>query len=733
MWFKKYKIFITLILLTTFPIFLFGSSEKLSFKDNEVIAKNAILDAKQKNDTIELAHSYYNLAIIQQLRGINDSAFINLNLANKLYKVMGNSLGSANCQNQLGSIYRYRGSLGKSMEYHINALNIFVSHYDSIGEMKARNNLGILYRNLDDYTKALQYYMQSIELARIMNSNYLATIYNSVGSYYWYLQKNDSAIYYYHEALKYEPLNLELIEKHCAILNNIGNVYRSSEKIDSSLHYYNRSLKMSLMYELNNLAAITLKNIGNSYFRINRLGLANTYISRSIYLAKQSDLVNVLIEDYLLQSKIYKKQNKFEQSLEKYIRYAELKDSILSDKQMRRISELEMDYALQQVEKDKLTLKKDLIERDLKIVQNRNYFFSFIFIIILLLLFILGVYYRYLTNNRIKIKLQSINEELEKKVLIRTKSLIEEIEEHKQTEKELIIAKDKAEESDKLKSAFLSNMSHEIRTPMNAIIGFSELLSSEVDLTKEQQRFIHVIQSNSDKLLKLIDDIIDLSRIEANQINIQLSSCEVHKLLQDLKIFFKAEADVERIILNLTLPYDREKLVIKTDPYRLNQILSNLLSNALKFTDSGFVNYGYKITPENEVEFFVEDTGIGISDEAQEYIFKRFRRADATKNTLYRGTGLGLAICEELVNLLKGRIWVNSKLGIGTTFYFTLPLTENEKTEQLKSKTNQNKVDWKNKNILIVEDEEDSTLLLSLILKKTNANIFLCKRWIGSC
>lgn len=245
---------------------------------------------------------------------------------------------------------------------------------------------------------------------------------------------------------------------------------------------------------------------------------------------------------------------------------------------------------------------------------------------------------------------------------------------------ELEFAKDKAEEADKLKSAFLSNMSHEIRTPLNAIIGFSELLLHQSFEVGEKETFAEIIKTNSDHLLNLLNDIIDVSMIEAGQLTLHEKVVDVNELLQDVWLSFKnhrmllaKNGEVDLLLSLLKNPVD-----ISTDPLRLKQILYNLISNAIKFTQKGQVVVEASMS-NDLVRFSVADSGIGIAPEHQSRIFERFRKIEAGKRNLYGGFGLGLTISRNLVESLGGRIWVESVHNQGTTFYFTLPLNRTRK------------------------------------------------------
>lgn len=244
---------------------------------------------------------------------------------------------------------------------------------------------------------------------------------------------------------------------------------------------------------------------------------------------------------------------------------------------------------------------------------------------------------------------------------------------------ELIVAKSMAEESDRLKSAFLANMSHEIRTPLNGIMGFSTLLK-DPDLTKEQsERFIHIIDSSGQQLLTIINDILDISEIEAGQMSISSEEVNINEMLKELLQQFIKEAELKNMDLVLTNDHLPEPLVTRTDETRLRQVFCNLLSNAIKFTSKGRIEFGVSLK-DNFIEFYIKDSGIGIAMEDQSIIFKPFRKAASTSTHLYGGTGLGLAISKALVEKLGGQISITSDKTKGSTFRFTIPYIENIET-----------------------------------------------------
>lgn len=308
--------------------------------------------------------------------------------------------------------------------------------------------------------------------------------------------------------------------------------------------------------------------------------------------------------------------------------------------------------------------------------------------------------------------------------------ILKNISERKEAERKMLEAKYKAEESDRLKTAFLSNMSHEIRTPMNAIVGFSDLLTDEQLNPEERRDFIAQINQGADDLMRLIDDIIDIAKIEAGQVNVHISECFVRELFKELHLMYIQNikrTGKDNVSIRLDWSWPLNELAIYTDPFRLKQILINLLSNAVKFTEEGEIVLGIREDPEG-VYFYVKDSGIGIREEKQKVIFDRFMQGHEAKSKLYGGTGLGLAISKNLTEILGGDIGVESKSGEGSTFWFILPRNEVPLKYEAALKTPSNNLrSWDDKKILIAEDDLSNYYFLFESLKDTGVEIIWAK------
>ncbi|MBE0393063.1 PAS domain-containing hybrid sensor histidine kinase/response regulator [Flavobacterium sp. PL002] len=309
-------------------------------------------------------------------------------------------------------------------------------------------------------------------------------------------------------------------------------------------------------------------------------------------------------------------------------------------------------------------------------------------------------------------------------------NIVRDITEKKKIIDELIIAKEKAEESDRLKSAFLANISHEIRTPMNGILGFSELLK-EPNLTGgEQRKYIKIIEKSGNRMLNIINNIVDLSKIEAGLVELTISETNINAQIEYACTFFKPEADKKGIQLIQNTTLSNQAATINTDREKLYSILLNLIKNAIKYSDTGTIEVGYNLknsATTDYIEFYVSDTGIGVPIDQQESIFKRFIQADISDREARHGAGLGLSISKAFVEIMGGNIRVESKEDKGSIFYFTMPYSPTNEIKKRKSGETLDFVIPEKLKILIAEDDEISKKLLTFLLAPIATELLVAK------
>jgi len=290
---------------------------------------------------------------------------------------------------------------------------------------------------------------------------------------------------------------------------------------------------------------------------------------------------------------------------------------------------------------------------------------------------------------------------------------------------ELIQSKEKAEESDRLKSAFLANMSHEIRTPMNGILGFTELLKEPNLSGEDQHEYIQIIEKSGVRLLNIINNIIDISKIESGLMGVNITAININELLEYLFTFFKPEVENRGMTLLYKTNLSSKEFIIKTDRDKVSAILINLIKNAIKYSEKGTIEFGY-LKKKESLEFFVKDHGIGIPKDRQGAIFERFIQADIGDKRAFQGAGLGLSISKAYVEMLSGKIWVISDERKGSAFYFTIPINaENEKKIVVDNPVPARETEYQLKSlkILIVEDDETSEMLTRIVIRMFSKDV----------
>jgi signal transduction histidine kinase len=690
------------------------------------IAQNAQIDSlheelKTVRTDQEKLQIMNNLGLLLS-RSFPDSALKYALKANKLAYKLKDTLEIANNYKSTGNIYYTINELDSAITQYIKGLKIYTQLKDTLGQAKIHNNIGALHRAKGNYSKSIEHYQRSLELRKLLNDKFgMGKTYNNIGNVHFSLNNLEQALDYYKRSL---DIRLEFNDMHGAAgcYTNMGLIFTQKELYDTAINLFETAFDIYKDQNDRQGIAHSLTSMGIAYNILNNKHIAlNKFISalklyeqignkRGVSMIysqiadiynhnKQYDSALCYANKALNVSRKYntivEKSDAYEQvavamaGLHNYreaysynLLYHELQDSLINLEKIKEIEMIEQKYQSenQKLQIDKLETENKLNEIKLEKLKNRQ-IISIIGIIIAIV-FIIN-----LLRNRQKLKSKNKTIQEQNSKISRQKFEIERHRNHleeliRERTKDLKKAKDRAEESDRLKSAFLTNMSHEIRTPMNAIMGFTELLNSSDPTEEERTQYRKFIETNSELLLRLMDDIIDIAKIESGQIKIDIVPTDIKDVMEKVYPIFqkkRSQSEKETIDIIDEISSCENRQIVQADPLRLQQILTNLIDNALKFTEKGYIRVSCKTESANNKLYSrieVEDTGIGMSKEQQSIIFERFGKIEENRKKLYRGAGLGLAICKNLIELMGGEIGLNSEEGKGTTFFFTLPVFE---------------------------------------------------------
>jgi len=675
------------------------------------IANKALDNAIKENDKKGKADSYMSIGKSYYGTGDNIKALNNFLQAIKIYEELKDNKGIAASSDKIGLAYRFLGDFDKSLEFHLKALKIYEKLKDNKGLISSLINAGIIFRNMGQNENALENYNRALKLSEdISDYDGMLHAYVAIGNIKWYEGDNDKALSYYEHA--YEIIQMENFGSNngAGILNNIGNAYRSKENYNKALGYYSRSLAISKKSGDKNMISVTLKNIGVTNLKQGKYNSAIKFLKESKMIAEQIHLIKILKDDLRYLSLVYQKKRNFETALKYETDYTKLKDEIFNKETGNKIATLQMEYEMRNKEQQNTIVKKEK-ELDVSQSQNVRNFFIFAFIVIALLGII--IWNRYRIKSKANEELKKLNSELEKRVQERTKRLKQENEQRK-------IAQEQAELANDTKNRFLANISHEVRTPINAIIGFCDLTIRSVT-DPEHKTNLKRIKDSSEHLLSLIKDILDYSQIENGKLKLKNENLELNKLVSSVINAFYLDANSKKI----KLTYSIEKKIpefIKGDPDVLRQVLYNLIGNAIKFTNEGDVKVTVTLKEpkdnNNNIKllFSIKDTGIGITKLKQKLIFNDFTQADNSSARRFGGAGLGLTISKRFIEMMNGKIWVESEKNKGSDFKFEIVIATSDK--KLLADIVDETVEKEALHILVAEDNLLNAQVISAFLKR---------------
>jgi len=590
----------------------------------------------------------------------------------ELYTQSGDSLKKAKVYNKVGLCCYNVGIYDDAIRAFHSAMQLAMEQKDNLLLASCYQNVGVLFAELKRQKEAMDYYQKALDLYRIQkNRQDEAGILQNIGIIYSDQKKEKEALGYYLSALKiYNELDdsLSMAEMYL----NLGSLYEEQADFLKSLSYYNKALSIFLKEDYKFGIAYGYISLGSVNKKMGEYEKALDLLQKSLQFSKKISLTENEADCHRELADIYFALTDYKSAFEELYEYETLHDSLYSERVQQGVAEIEMRYKTQMKDREIENLRTER-QKAVKDMIRRTIGLAAIVTLTLIIIAVSMYYSRTLKmanarltgeveeRTRAEKELISIKENLEERVIERTQ--------------ELEKAKIRAEESDRLKTAFIANMSHEIRTPLNAITGFSGLLLRE-DISQEKRKeYNDQVIKNNKILVNMIEDLIDTSKIESGSLQLHPSRIHIEHFLSQLNepIIENMARKNKPFIEIVQDKHGNKTETIIADPVRLQQVLWHVLDNAVKFTRSGSIHFGAREN-HHDMVFYVDDTGIGIPDEHKEVIFEKFRQLDESAKRKYGGTGLGLYYARMIAEIMGGRLWFEGKKDGGSIFYFSLPL-----------------------------------------------------------
>ncbi|MDK2977929.1 MAG: hypothetical protein PWP52_643 [Bacteroidales bacterium] len=719
------------------------------------LIQEALFVYEKSDDKLNIATAIKDLGVIYYYLGNENSALEEYQKALLLYRDLENNQGIAQCLNNIGMIFRLKGNYALAIEYLEKSLELKYLLNNEPGIANSLGNIGHVYASAGDYDKALDYYNKMLEKWLEMdNVNGISEAYNYLGEVYLCMDKPNQAIDVLLKGNKIASRN-KLKQRLTDNYELLSKAYEQRDNYETALTYFKKyNVSKDSLYE-----SLTNQRISEYITRYEKLRAENELIDQERKILEQRFqiiitiiiLVGLIVFLFFLyrQNKTIRRKSKKIQKINR-----ELDFRVQQKTSELRLAHFSIDLAFDAIiwmEKNGKIIYVNQSACNMLSYRKEELEEMYIFDIVAEFTddvwndywdqlkqkqsLIIQLNYQTKRGSEIPVEVAFNFREFEGQEYNFTFS--RNIVDRKIAEEKLKKAKERAERSDHLKSEFLANMSHEIRTPMNAINGFLSLLSDDDVSSNQKKEIIELARTSSNDLINIINDIIDISKIEADELTIEKALYYVNDILQEIYDYYIKDLNyLHKNKVQLKLEKDdstvKDRIAFYTDKSRFKQVMNNLISNAIKFTDEGEIVFGYqRITSGGRklLKFFVKDTGIGIPEDSQEYIFNRFSKLDDKRKKTYKGTGLGLSISKNLVQMLGGKIGVQSEINKGSEFYFTLPykILDNKETKLLYTPEKKIEVDWEDKVILVVEDTPSNYLLIENYLKSTKIQVFWAK------
>lgn len=616
--------------------------------------------------------------------------------------------GEARGLNNLAISYDIEGDYEQSLKYFLEALSIYETLGDKKGMAGAYSNCGMVYHNLQQLDKSLEFHLKSFGLEKVNNDS-IGIAYSMLHIAGIYLQQDnfDQAIDYYNNAGTLLTL-LGETETQSYVHIGLGELYVRQSDMKQAEPHLLKALDIFKNANDQRGQSQTYVLLATLFQEKSEFAISEKYYNLAIERATQIKARHILVECFGRLSEMYEKWGQYDQSLAYFKKYKSGEDSLLNEQKLSKIERLQQQYTLEKKEKEIQFLNK---EKDYQ-ATIRNIIILILAGVILLVLFIYRLYL---------LKIRAFKDLEEKNRLIERKNFIIQVE------------KQNALQASEAKAQFLSNMSHEIRTPLNAIIGLAHLLE-EKHPSGERKENLKALSFSAQNLLSLVNDVLDFSKIEAGKMEFNDVPFNLVDLVTNIRQFFQPALEKKNLKLKVKLDEDIPSTIIG-DPSKLSQVITNLVNNSIKFTEQGSVTIDVELADQspNQVvlEFAVADTGIGIPVAKQKEIFKSFSQADRRISDEYGGTGLGLAIVKKLLQQKGSEIYVESRVGRGSRFYFQMSFKISAIPRHIKQETD--KASFKTLEglkVLLAEDDKINEMLGVKLLTKWGVDVDVAQNGI---
>lgn len=678
-----------------------------------------LITARNYNDKKSIAHAYHYLGDYYRDEGLPVIAIDYYFSSMYLYEELNFPGAVAYTNIDIGNIYFDLGKHDISKQYYEKVINMKGDEDVFRAKSVALNNIGLIYREAKDYKNALDKFEEALKIREeVKDKNLVAHSYNYIGSIYSSLREFENAEKYYNLSLQYYK-ELNDFTNMGKVMINIGKMYYDKSEKEKSLQYRNEAIDVFMNNNKLYAAADAMTDLAEFHKDEKNINEAFRHSQKAYEISTQNKYIAIRQHALKLLSDLSLISNNANEAYRYLKIYDDLKDSVSQQEAQRKIVNLEFSNELQRRDREMSIMKTENQVKELAIENQKKRNTLLIIIIITILILLLVIFFAFRIQRKNLKAVQDRNKLID--------------ENNKKIEMSMIMleeAKEVAEKNSRIKSEFLSIMSHELRTPVNAVLGMTQVIMEENPRT-DQLENLETIKVSAENLLSIINDILDYNRLESGTMVLDEKDFSLKNLMTSLFKIFSFSMKQKGLMLKYN--YD-EKLGegFIGDKMRIGEIISNLIGNAIKFTDIGSVTIDIKKigikANSSLIRISVQDTGIGISSQNVSNIFESFTQEKTDTTRKYGGTGLGLSIVKKLLELMNGNIYVESKVGEGSKFYFEIELKNSDVKFELpavpqKKQTEPLNYEINLERILIVEDNNVNQLVMKKMLKNIGVEI----------